>query len=203
MSASPAPGDKPVYSPGSLEDFERLYRDSHQRILFTLLGVLRNREAAEDCAQEAFAKAFRSWARWKPDAPAEAWLHRIALNLAISYRRQQKIREVGEVLRRLGRPATVGGDADPASIDLLDALRALPREQAALVVLRHLHGYTNREIAHALRIPESTVASRLAAAKGRLRRVLAPADDGPVEAGAVVVEAASGVVLDEGAAGAT
>jgi DNA-directed RNA polymerase specialized sigma24 family protein len=80
------------------------------------------------------------------------------------------------VLRRLGRPAA---PPDPATIaersDLFNALRKLPAKQAAVIVLRHHHGYTNREIAAALDIPERTVASRLAAAKERLRRVLGEA----------------------------
>jgi len=58
---------------------------------------------------------------------------------------------------------------------LLEALRRLPPKQAAVVVLRHLHGYSNREIAISLGIPEATVASRLAKAKARLRAEL---DDG-------------------------
>jgi len=48
----------------------------------------------------------------------------------------------------------------------------LPAKQAAAIVLRHYHGYSNREIAYALGVPERTVASRLAAAKARLRRSL-------------------------------
>ena len=41
----------------------------------------------------------RSWKTWKPDAPAEAWLHRIAINVAYSYVRQRRLREVGELVR--------------------------------------------------------------------------------------------------------
>jgi RNA polymerase sigma-70 factor (ECF subfamily) len=58
------------------------------------------------------------------------------------------------------------------SAELLGALRRLPAKQAAVIVLRHHHGYTNREIAGALGVAESTIASRLAAAKQRLRREL-------------------------------
>jgi len=83
------------------------------------------------------------------------------------------MREAGQVLRRLGRPAP---PPDPATLversDLFRALSKLPPKQAAAIVLRHHHGYTNREIAAALDIPERTVASRLAAAKERLRKVL-------------------------------
>ena len=161
------------YAPGSVEDFDRLYQSSFNRILYTIYGILGDRAAAEDCTQDAFVRAFKAWSTWKPDAPAEAWLHRIAINVAYNHIRQRRMREVGELVRRLGRPA-VG--EDPASLaeasELFRALRKLPPDQAAAVVLRHHHGYTNREIAFALGAPESTIASRLAKAKERLREEL-------------------------------
>jgi RNA polymerase sigma-70 factor (ECF subfamily) len=135
--------------------------------------MLGDRAAAEDCLQEAYLKAFRSWAHWQPSAPAEAWLHRIAVNQALSYRRWAKLREVGELMRRLGRPEEADPQAEGAlSGDFIKALRKLPPKQLAAIVLRHYHGYTNREIAHSLGIPERTVASRLAAARERLRTEL-------------------------------
>src|SRR5205823_14561998 len=103
-----------------------------------------------------------------------AWLHRIALNVAFGERRRQRLREVGEVIRRFGAPAAQRDPAAGDRLDLVDALRRLPPQQAAAIVLRHLHGYTNREIGIALDVPERTVASRLAAAKIRLRQQLGP-----------------------------
>lgn len=161
------------YRPGSAADFERLYRTAYPRILATLIGVLGDRQAAEDCAQDTFERAYKGWSSWRPAAPAEAWLHRIAINAAISYRRRQRLREVGAVILRVGRPAE---PADPAVVaersDLVEALRRLPPKQAAVIILRHFHGYNNREIAASLGVPERTVASRLAAAKARLRESL-------------------------------
>jgi len=135
--------------------------------------VLGDRAAAEDCTHDAFERAYRSWSTWRKDAPAEAWVHRIAINTAISYQRYSRMREVGQVIKRLGRPTA---PPDPGSVaersDLFNALRKLPPKQAAAIVLRHHHGYTNREIAAALEIPERTVASRLIAAKARLKALL-------------------------------
>jgi len=156
------------YHAGVKEDFDRLYRVTYQRIFATLMMVLRNPVAAEDATQEAYVRAFRAWGRWKQDAPAEAWIYRIALNVAFTQRRRERLHEVGEVLRRLGRPK----EPDPTEMgapDLRRELLGLPPRQAAALVLRHLHGFTNREIATALNVPERTVASRLAAAKARLR----------------------------------
>jgi RNA polymerase sigma-70 factor (ECF subfamily) len=162
-----------MYTPGSREDFDRLYREASPRFLATLSVLLRDRAAAEDCVQEAFLRAFRAWDRWRPDAPPEAWLHRIAIRVAISHRRKELLQQAEEVVRRLGRVRDSARGGDDIRPDLLKALRNLPPKQAAAVVLRHYHGYSNREIAIALGVPERTVASRLVAAKARLQRELA------------------------------
>lgn len=161
------------YEPGSEADFERLYRNTYRRILGTLITLLGDREAAEDCAQDTFERAYKSWGSWRPDAPVEAWLHRIAINVAISDRRRYRLRQAGELIKRLGRPSP---SPDPAALaersDLIRELRKLPTKQAAALVMRHYHGYSNREIAAALGVAEQTVASRLAAARKQLRVTL-------------------------------
>ena len=121
-----------AYEAGNEADFERLYQASYGKILGTLTAMLGDRAAAEDCAQDAFERAYKKWATWQPIAPAEAWVHRIAINAAVSYQRKMRLREVGEVIRRLGRP---GLAPDPQEVvehrDLAIALSKLPPKQAA------------------------------------------------------------------------
>ncbi len=139
-----------------------------------MLGVLGDPAAAEDCTQEAFLLAYRAWGRWRPDAPAEAWLHRIAINVAISYQRKANLRSIGTILVRLGRPAA---GPDPAQMaldrDLNAALRRLSPKLRAALVLRHYHGYNNREIAAAIGRSERTVNKRLRIAAEKMRKLLA------------------------------
>src|SRR5213082_1819361 len=172
-TASEAREPANAYRAGNEADFERLYQASYGKILGTLTAMLGDRAAAEDCAQDAFERAFKKWPTWKPLAPAEAWVHRIAINAAVSYKRKMRLREVDEVIRRIGRPRSA---PDPQVIvengDLAAALTQLPPKQAAAIVLRHYHGYTNRAIAQSLGIPERTVASRLSVSKERLRVML-------------------------------
>jgi RNA polymerase sigma-70 factor, ECF subfamily len=172
--AAPKDRDSAIlYRPGDTADFERLYQASYGKILGTLTAVLGDRAAAEDCAQDAFERAYRKWSTWQPIAPAEAWVHRIAINAAVSYQRKMRLREVGEVIRRIGRPGLAPDPQEQVEHrDLVDALAKLPPKQAATIVLRHYHGYSNRAIAQAMGIPERTVASRLAVAKDRLRPML-------------------------------
>lgn len=186
------------YKPGSQDDFDRLYRSSYNRVLYTLYGILGDQAAAEDCTHDAFVRAFKAWKTWKPDAPAEAWLHRIAINVAYTYARRRRLGEVGQLVRRLGRPAPAADPADVAETsELFRALRRLPQEQTALIILRHHHGYTNREIAFALGAPESTIASRLAKAKKRLRDEL----HWPGASSQVVTRPDTAVVVEDGSQG--
>ncbi|TMD00291.1 MAG: sigma-70 family RNA polymerase sigma factor [Chloroflexi bacterium] len=87
-----------------------------------------------------------------------------------------EIQESVESDDREQKPKYTPGNPDPQEHiehrDLAEALAKLPPKQAAAIVLRHYHGYTNRAIAQSLGIPERTVASRLAVAKDRLRVML-------------------------------
>lgn len=97
--------------------------------------------------------------------PSEAWLHRIAVTTAISYRRREKIRSLPSLLLRLGAPQSEPDPIDHAhSRSVLAELRRLPPKQAAAVVLRYYRGYTNLDIAAALGVSERTVGNRLAGA---------------------------------------
>jgi RNA polymerase sigma-70 factor, ECF subfamily len=182
--ADPA-GWRNTYRPGNKHDFERLYAASHGRIVRSLTAMLGDWAAAEDCCQDAFERAYRNWSSWRPEAPAEAWVHRIAVNAGISHRRHMRRRSVGGLIWRLGVPPPM---PDPQELverrSLTDSLTALPLKLASAVVLRHYHGYTNRAIARSAGVPERTIASRLALAKQRLRAMLAnPYEANPLSSG--------------------
>jgi RNA polymerase sigma-70 factor, ECF subfamily len=169
--------ERSTYTPGERADFDRLYTTSYKSVVRTLLVIVGTREAAEDCAQEAFTRALRAWSKWSGDVPAEAWLHRIAINTAITHRRREQIRALPSLLRRLGSPPPGPDPAENAqSRSVLAGLRTLPPKQAAALILRHYHGYTNREIATALRVSERTVGQRIADGLRTMRKRL-EADD--------------------------
>jgi len=161
------------YRAGDRDDFDRLYRNTYSRLLRVVYAITGDAAAAEDCVQEAYVRAFAAWGRYRPDKPAEAWMHQIAVNTAISHRRRAKLRTVGEIIRRLGRP---GHSADPAETatrsDLIHALSGLPPKVAADFVLRYHHGFTNREIARLDGVSERMVGMRLNRAREQLARAL-------------------------------
>jgi len=160
----------PSFRAGNGEDFERLYKESYPRVLKTMVAMVGDTTAAQDCAQEAFGRAHKAWHRWRPASSPEAWVQQIAVRVAVSRRRHDRLRHLGGSLRRLpwkGHAPDHDGSNAPGDT-LIAALRSLPPRQAAAVVLRYHHGYSNQEIATALGAPESTVADQLTKARAAL-----------------------------------
>ena len=164
----------PSFRAGSVEDFERLYQESYPRVLKTMVAMVGDTAAAQDCAREAFGRAHKAWRRWKPASSPEAWVQQIAVRVAVSRRRHDRLRHLGGTLRRLAWKGHMAehADSEAAADSLIAALRSLPPRQAAAVVLRYHHGYSNDEIATALDAPASTVAGQLAKARAALSAAL-------------------------------
>ena len=146
---------------GSVSDFEALFREHWQGAYRAAYLVVHDAAAAEDIAQEAFLAAVRALDRFDRRRPFTPWLHRIVVNRAIDWARRRALRsEVGgDALAEHAAAPAEGGD--PYSKELAAALRALPPEQRAVIVLRHLLEYTPGEIACLLELPRGTVNSRL------------------------------------------
>jgi RNA polymerase sigma-70 factor, ECF subfamily len=100
----------------------------------------------------------RSLDRFDRRRPFGPWLHRIVVNRAIDYARARELRH--EVAAAASDPVAPPDRTAPAE-DLLTALVALPPDQRAVIVMRHLLEFTPGEIARALELPRGTVNSRL------------------------------------------
>ncbi len=143
---------------GSGEAFAELFRRHWPRAHRAAWLVLHDATAAEDVAQEAFLAAVRALDRFDRRRPFGPWLHRIVVNRAIDYARARELRR--EVADAGIEPAVVDRPDAPGD-DVLAALAALPPDQRAVIVMRHLLGFTPGEIASALGLPRGTVNSRL------------------------------------------
>jgi RNA polymerase sigma-70 factor, ECF subfamily len=143
---------------GSAEAFAELFRRHWPRAHRAAWLVVHDATAAEDVAQEAFLAAVRSLDRFDRGRPFGPWLHRIVVNRAIDYARARELRrEVGPTALEPAAPP----DRTAPDEELLAALAALPPDQRAVIVMRHLLGFTPGEIAKALGLPRGTVNSRL------------------------------------------
>ena len=159
-----------------VDDFEALYERYRLQIYRTIRGIVLDGPAAEDLTQETFERAYRTREEFRGSAPLGAWLHRIAVNLAISHlRRQGRLRQLP--FRLFTRPDTGRGfDRVEASTLTQRALAALRPKHRAVVVLHFYAGMTREEIAEVLGVPEGTVASRLSAGLAVMRKALARAE---------------------------
>jgi RNA polymerase sigma-70 factor (ECF subfamily) len=157
----------------------------------TLTAVLGDAAAAEDCVQEAFVRAWKAWPRWRPEAPVEAWLYRIALNVAFSHRRRARLRQMTE---RILRPGLGNSDVRIVASPLREALSRLPPRESAAVMLRHYHGYSRAETAQILGLTERAVSLRLERARDFLLKELGERWG---EGWSLHPAATSGVSLDE------
>ena len=145
---------------GSAEAMEELFRRHWPRAHRAAWLVVHDAAAAEDVAQEAFLAAVRSLDRFDRRRPFGPWLHRIAVNRAIDYARAREVRR--EVSAdAVAEAACPAHGARGPSDDVVSALAGLAPEQRAVIVLRHLLGYTPGEIARMLGLPRGTVNSRL------------------------------------------
>jgi RNA polymerase sigma-70 factor, ECF subfamily len=142
---------------GSADAFERLFRAHWPGAYRAALLVVHDPAAAEDIAQEAFLAAIRALDRFDRRRPFAPWLHRIVVNRAIDWSRARAIRREAELDG--DRPAPE--QRSELGHDVVEALAGLSPEHRAVIVLRHLLGYTPGEIAELLGLPRGTVNSRL------------------------------------------
>jgi RNA polymerase sigma-70 factor (ECF subfamily) len=144
---------------GSVEAVDELFRRHWPSAHRAAFLVVHDAAAAEDIAQEAFLAALRALDRFDRRRPLGPWLHRIVVNRAIDWTRARALRAESAADAAPEAPAP---DA-PAPFDdeVLTALAELGPEHRAVVVLRHLLGYTPGEIAAMLELPRGTVNSRL------------------------------------------
>jgi RNA polymerase sigma-70 factor (ECF subfamily) len=155
---------------GSAEAVDELFRRHWPAAHRAAWLVVHDAAAAEDIAQEAFVSALRGLDRFDRRRPLAPWLHRIVVNRAIDWARARALRPetAADALPEPAAPEAT----DDIGPDLISALADLGPEHRAVVVLRHLLGYTPGEIATMLDLPRGTVNSRLRRALDALARAL-------------------------------
>src|ERR1700722_6324349 len=157
----------------------RAFRDEGGRVVATLIGMTGDWDLAEECAQEAFAQALRTWPRDGVPRKPGAWLTTTARNRALDRlrRRATETARLRDTLV-LSPPEDPVGPADDDESGIADdRLRliftcchpALPLEARVALTLRTLAGLSTAEIARAFLVPEPTMAKRLVRAKHKIR----------------------------------
>jgi RNA polymerase sigma-70 factor, ECF subfamily len=171
---------------GDMKAFERLYRVHSGRVMGLCLRMIRERDAAEDCVQQTFIKAWRNLERFEGRSAFSTWLHGIAVNVVLSHKRSNK-----SWLRFEDTTAT-DGDGEATDVladhqvkqfdfgdvmDLEDALKTLPDGARYVVVLQAVYGYSHEEVAEMLGIAVGTCKAQLHRARRILRHRMNFAED--------------------------
>lgn len=151
--------------------FRELYERDYTAVFRTVYAIVLDRGEAEDLAQESFVRAYRARQTYQPSAPVGAWLHRIAVNLALSHLRRRKLSRFLPVRLYTGPERDPNEQSDARSL-VEQALAELTPKLRAVVALHFYQGYTREEIASMLGVPSGTVASRMAKAMVLMRRRL-------------------------------
>lgn len=151
--------------------FEAVYAATAPRLVHQLYLVIGDLSEAQDCVQEAYARA---WSRWDRLAAAGGdpvgWIKTTAYRLAVS--RWRHMTAGLRALRRHGAPRELPGPT-PDTVAVRDALAALPLNQRVALVLYHIGDLTVEEISTQLDVPSGTVKARLARGRKALAALLA------------------------------
>ena len=178
---------------GARKGDEAAYRvllERYEHAVFNIcLRMVRNREEAEDLAQEAFMKVFSMLERYNPAYAFSSWLFKITSNLCIDTIRKRRIEtlpmdqpvqsESGEYARQYESP-----DDDPEDVlvksekmkQLSEAVDGLPPHYKVMILLRHQEDLSYEEIAECLDVPLGTVKARIHRAREMLKARLAGRD---------------------------
>lgn len=173
---------------------EMAYRElvrRYERPVFSLVyRMVRDRETAEDLAQDTFVKVLNNVERYRPEFKFSSWLFKIANNVAIDHLRK---RQLDTISTDGSRHATTASEVEATSFDVVEpgqnALEQLTSQELgtaieravgrlrpmyrSCILLRHVEGRSYEEIAQTLDLPLGTVKTYIHRARHELRRELA------------------------------
>lgn len=167
--------------------FDYLVQKYRRPIINFMYRMAHNSAAAEDLAQEAFLRVYRSRANYEPSAKFTTWLYRIATNLGVNYARDTR-HERPENITNLDEPDTETGqtpdlaDKTPSVEEeivrrerlaaIKQKVEALPERQRMAVLMHKYQQMNYRQIAEVLKLSESATKSLLFRAYDTLRQEL-------------------------------
>ncbi len=169
-----------AFAAGSVDALGQVYGRYHRPVLTVVTKTLDRSAMVDDAVQEVFLRAWRSAGRYDPARPLGPWLFTIARRTAIDVLRREMRPTRGDHDEQDDLPV-VGLDEDELwrSWEVRRAIDRLPVDEAQVVRLAHLHGFTHREISERLGLPIGTVKSRSHRAHRRLAAMLRHLMDRP------------------------
>ncbi len=169
--------------------FRELVRRYERPVFSLVYRMVRDRETAEDLAQDAFIKVLNHIERYSPEFKFSSWIFKIANNVAIDHLRRRRLETISmdgsphaaSVAEVEASTFDVAADQESAldemeARELGDAIESaigrLRPEYRACIMLRHVEGRSYEEIASTLDLPLGTVKTYIHRARHELRRAL-------------------------------
>ena len=170
--------------------FRELVRRYERPVFSLIFRMVRDRETAEDLAQDTFIKVLNHIDRYRPEFKFSSWLFKIANNLTIDHLRKRQL----DTVSIEGSPhASTAAEAEATAVEVRDrgespldemesrelggaierAIAHLRPEYRSCILLRHVEGRSYEEIAATLDLPLGTVKTYIHRARHELRDALA------------------------------
>ena len=161
---------------GDTNAFKQLVEQHQTQIRATVLGMLGEVPEAAEVAQEVFIRFYKSIAQFKGDAALDTYLTRIAINLSLNeIKRRQNKRRWFSTVQASDIPLRTDASTNPARYDNQEAIQKmlslLDSDFRAVIVCRLIDGYSVKETAEILNLPQGTIASRLSRAQQKLKEI--------------------------------
>ena len=160
---------------GDASAFEALVRRWQGPLVNLAYRFCRDRGRAEEMAQEAFLRAYRSLDRWRREAAFSTWLFALATNLYCSELRRIPARSVAlDDVAEPRDPRAIDGGLEQEDQDraVRRAVHALPSKYREAVILFYFHDLDIAAASRSLSLPEGTIKARLSRGRAILRRKL-------------------------------
>ncbi len=153
----------------STQSFDDFYRATVDRVVHLVYATTGDRTLAEDCTQEAYAKAWRDWDRIRRHDDPLSWVRTVARRDAISQWRKDTNR--AKALVRHGAPTHEAGPNEDR-VAVRNALSQLPEQLRETVALFYVADLSIEQIAHETGSPVGTIKARLHRGRAQLAQLI-------------------------------
>jgi RNA polymerase sigma-70 factor, ECF subfamily len=161
---------------GDPHAFSEIVKRHRDRMWAVALRTLGDPDEAADAVQDAFVSAYRKAATFRGEAAVTTWLHRIVVNACLDRMRRKSVRPVAddELIEAAERETPLPDQTveREVSMEVSAALKLLPADQRAALVLVDMMGYSVEDAAQVLEVPSGTVKSRCARGRAKLAPIL-------------------------------
>lgn len=163
---------------GNQPDLERLINIYQPNVFRTAMGLLHNKEDAEEITQDVFLKVFESLSSFNHKATLSTWIYRVTINTSLNFLKEKKRKRLLVGLSALLGLASKEKQSETIITEkeekeaIRKAIQELPEKQRLAFVLTKYEELPQRQVAEIMQISEGAVEQLLIRARSNLRKKL-------------------------------